>query len=404
MGGVNAITHGDRRCRMNNKGLLVAGGGLLAALWAMNNPASAQRTLDRVLEALVQYAQEEERRTLQAKSTHQALPLPQAVPPHLAPHALERLATPELRLNTNEILASLNVNPDRPAGSDTTYTPPVDEDLARLIDHPAVVLIVGHRGRGKTALAVRLQELLRDVAAPYAVGLPSKASKLLPSWYGITDDPGLIPRNAIVYIPESYRLFHSRSSQSAQGRAIADLVNLSRHRRHTLIFDVQNAAHLDRNIISEVDLVLVKQPGPLQQGFERSQLAPIMDAARTAFAGVPAAKRKSFVWVFAPDSGTDGKLMQNELADFWSEGISTMFSETAVSLGIPNTSPVARTSGNAGPTSRSAKPRPGKKTTTESKREKVMKMSAAGYSQRKIASTLGISPSYVNKLLKATRP
>jgi len=35
--------------------------------------------------------------------------------------------------------------------------------------------------------------------------------------------------------------------------AVADLVNLSRHRKHTLIFDVQNAAQLDRNIVSEAD-------------------------------------------------------------------------------------------------------------------------------------------------------
>lgn len=388
---------------MSSKGWLVAGGGL-AALWAMNNPVSAQRTLDKVLWALIQLAEEEERRAQQAASPPPVQPLPQAVPLPPQPHVLERLVTPELKLETDEILASRDVNPGGAADLDTVYSPPVDEDLARLVDHPAVVLIVGHRGRGKTALAVRLQELLMDLAAPYAVGLPSKASELLPNWYGITDDPGLIPRNATIYIPESYRLFHSRSSQSVQGRAIADLVNLSRHRRHTLIFDVQNAAHLDRNIISEVDLVLVKQPGPLQQGFERSQLAPIMDAARAAFAGVPVAKRKSFVWVFAPDSGIDGKLMRNELAGFWSEGISTMFSETAVSLGIPNNSPGARTSGNVAEASRSAKPRPGKKTTTESKREKAMKMSAAGYSQRKIASTLGISPSYVNKLLKDTRP
>ena len=38
------------------------------------------------------------------------------------------------------------------------YTPPLDEPLARLLDHPGVILILGHRGNGKTALAFRLQE------------------------------------------------------------------------------------------------------------------------------------------------------------------------------------------------------------------------------------------------------
>jgi len=66
---------------------------------------------------------------------------------------------------------------------------------------------------------------------------------------------------------------------------IGDLINLSRHHKHTLIFDLQNAAQLDRNIISEVDLVLVKEPGPFQEGFERSQFKGLMDSARAAFAG-----------------------------------------------------------------------------------------------------------------------
>jgi hypothetical protein len=180
-------------------------------------------------------------------------------------------------------------------------------------------------------------------------------------------------------------------------------VNLSRHRRHSLIFDVQNAAHLDRNIISEVDLVLVKQPGPFQQGFERGQLAPVMDSARAAFAGVPGAKRKRFVWVSAPNAGVEGKLMQNELPSFWSERISTIFSDTVVSLDRSSVAAGVHPGEKVGKASKAASPRTGKKTTTESKRERARKMTAAGYSQRKIAATLGISPSYVNKLLKGAR-
>ena len=49
---------------------------------------------------------------------------------------------------------------------------------------------------------------------------------MLPSWYGLTDDFTDIPSNALIYVPESHRLFHVRGSQTAQGRAIGDLVNL----------------------------------------------------------------------------------------------------------------------------------------------------------------------------------
>ncbi len=77
---------------------------------------------------------------------------------------------------------------EHPVIPSPAYTPPVDQSLARLVDHPSVILILGHRGNGKTALAFRLQELLRDVAVSYAVGLPGKASGLLPEWYGLAQD------------------------------------------------------------------------------------------------------------------------------------------------------------------------------------------------------------------------
>ena len=267
------------------------------------------------------------------------------------------------------------------------YTPPLDEPLARLLDHPAVILILGHRGSGKTALAFRLQELLRDVAVPYAVGLPGKASGLLPDWYGLAQDFDSVPTNAVIYVPESYRLFHARDTQSAQGRAVADLVNLSRHRKHTLIFDVQNAVQLDRNIVSEVDLVLVKEPGPFQQGFERTRLQGIMDSARAAFAGAGKGRKKRAVWVVAPGADIKGQLMENLLPTFWSESLSRVFGGAGVGLG--NVLPLSTNDGGG---SGSARPRRGKRTSTDIRREKAKQMRASGYSYGEIADTLETRP------------
>jgi len=274
------------------------------------------------------------------------------------------------------------------------YTPPIDETLARLVKHPSVVLILGHRGNGKTALAIRLQELLRDLAEPYAVGLPEKASRIFPSWYGLSEDFDTIPNDAVIYVPESYRLFHSRDTQSAQGRAVAELVNLSRHRKHTLIFDVQNAAHLDRNILSEVDLVLVKEPGPFQEGFERTQFHGVMNSARAAFASVGTNRKKRAVWVVAPTVGINGQLMENQLPTFWNDSISRVFGDTAASLrSAPGPAP------NHGKVSQPNAHRRGLRTPTEVKRERAKLMQANGYSYGEIAAALGISRSYAHKLV-----
>ncbi len=40
----------------------------------------------------------------------------------------------------------------------SAYTPPMDEPLVRLLDHPAVILILGHRGNGKTDMGLRVPD------------------------------------------------------------------------------------------------------------------------------------------------------------------------------------------------------------------------------------------------------
>ena len=272
-----------------------------------------------------------------------------------------------------------------------TYTPPVDVELARIIDHPAVILIVGARGAGKSALAVRSQELITHTAAPYAVGLPHRAVKLLPDSYGLADDFSTIPNNSSIYIPESYRLFHSRNSQSAQGLAIANIVNLSRHRNHTLIFDVQNPAHLDRNILSEVDMVLFKEPGAFQQGFERSQFRSAMDAARAAFSGLSKMHKKKGVWVVAPGADITGRMMENQLPTFWTDALSRVFGDTPIGqVGAISSDPQApRTTGS----------RKGYRTSVSARRDAAKEMHAAGHSYREIGKTLGCSTSTAFRLV-----
>ncbi len=271
------------------------------------------------------------------------------------------------------------------------YPDPADAALARMVDHPSVVLAIGRKGGGKTAVILRIQELMRDVAPPYAIGLPEKASRLLPEWYGLADDLEDIPENATVYFPESYRTYHARSTQSQQGRSLSDLVNLSRHRRHTLFFDVQNTAQLDRNILSEVDLILVKQPGLFHLGFERSQLRPVVEAARVAFAGVGRQRKKKVVWVWGDSAG---QLMENALPSFWSDKLSRIFGDAGPAL----KSDATESSGSIVPSG--AKPRRAQTTPTAVKKAKVLKLSQAGHSLSEIAKLVGISKSYVYKLLK----
>ena len=319
----------------------------------------------------------------------QILP-PAALPPPPLPSSPRPLPTDQ---EIQEILYKVFSNHfSAPTKAPLIYTPPVDHPLIHIVDHPAVVLIVGGRGTGKSALAVRVQELSRDMAAPFAVGLPPRAGKLLPPWYGLAEDFSTIPNNCTIYLPEAHRMFHSRSSHSAQGRAIGEIVNLSRHRKHTLIFDVQNPAHLDRNVLSEVDLVLIKEPGPFQRGFERSQFRSAMDGARAAFLGLGRQRRKRAVWVVAPGAGITGQLMENLLPTFWSESLSRIFGDVPIS---PADAAAPKSANDPG----KATSRRGQRTSVEARSERAKKMSYAGHGYREIGRTLGCSASTAFRLV-----
>ena len=105
--------------------------------------------------------------------------------------------------------------------------------------------------------------------------------------------------------------------------------------------NICNLAYLDRNIISEADMVLVKEPGPLSRGFERPQLRPVLDAARTAFAGVGPHRRKRAIWVHAPLDGVDGQLLENKLPSFWTSALSRVFGDVAPARSWTSTPPLS---------------------------------------------------------------
>ena len=175
---------------------------------------------------------------------------------------------------------------------------------------------------------------------------------------------------------------------------VSDLINLSRHHRHTLFFDVQNTAQLDRNIISEMNLFLVKEPGPFHLEFERHQLRPVIEAARAAFAGIGPARKKKAVWVF---DGVTGRIMENSLPSFWSDSLSHIFADVgpargSLSSGLSTSSHPA-----------TAKPRKAQKTTTDFKAGKVLRLTEAGHTRSEVGKMMGISKSYVQKLLKIAR-
>ncbi len=241
---------------------------------------------------------------------------------------------------------------------------------------PAVVLVLGKRGSGKSALAYRLLELFRYRLTPYIVGAPAQAGKLLPDWIGTVPTLEDLPPDSIALVDEAYLLYHSRRSMAQESAAMSQRLNLSRQRNQTLIFVSQEARQVDRNIASSASVVIFKEMGMLQPEFDRPELRKLVTQANEAMAGLRKNKRK-WAFVYSPDADFVGPL-ESQLPGFWKPSMSRLYA--------------------AGPASISQ--RPGAKMSREERVNLAKELRTKGYSYSQIAKELGVSKATVVNYLK----
>ena len=251
-----------------------------------------------------------------------------------------------------------------------------DARLRGVITHPSVVIVLGKRGSGKSALGYRLLELFRYGPQPYVVGIPNASRKLLPDWIGLASGLEKVPPKAIALVDEAYLAYHARGSMAAQSKAMSQLLNLSRQREQTLVFVSQEARQVDRNIASSANVVIFKDLGMLQLEFDRPEINKLAAQAGMAFAGIRG-DRRSWAYVYAPDNDFLG-LLENELPSFWKPGLSKLFASES----LP------------------AAPRAPRVMTVQEKAARAKQLRAQGHSYSEIAMALGVSRATVVNYLR----
>ena len=239
--------------------------------------------------------------------------------------------------------------------------------LKRII-HPSLVLILGKRGSGKSALAYYLIEIHRYGLKPYVVGIPQSKQHLLPEWVGVASSLEEVPFGAIVIVDEAYLLYHARGSTTQESKEMAKIINLSRQKGQTIIFVTQESRSIDKNIASSANVIIFKEPGILQSEFERPELNHLAKKASEAFASINGNKQQ-WSYLYAPDTNYSG-LINNELPSFWKPELGRMF---------------------AGDISTISKPRIVGKLTLQEKMQKAKEMFKQKTSYEDIGLALGVS-------------
>ncbi len=185
-------------------------------------------------------------------------------------------------------------------------------------DHSLIMLIIGRRGAGKTALGMKLIEtaaiLNRKI---YVIGF---GNSKVPNWVKKAEGISDIPNNSLVLIDEAGISFSSRSSMKQSNKDLAELLAIARHKNLSLVFITQNSAMLDLNVLRLCDILLFKEPSLLQTRCERKGLQDIFNKVSSAFNEIE--DKKEHFYVISDDF--EG-LVKSGLPEFWNESISKSF-------------------------------------------------------------------------------
>ncbi|MFC1919836.1 hypothetical protein ACFLWX_03505 [Chloroflexota bacterium] len=252
-----------------------------------------------------------------------------------------------------------------------------EDKWRRIIEHPTVVLIIGKRGSGKSALGYYIIELLHIAYPTYVVGAPETAQNLLPDWVGIVPNLEMLPPNSIGLVDEAHLKYHARQSNVGVSVLMSKLLNLSRQKSQTIVFVSQEARQLDRNIVSSADVIIFKDLGLLQAEFERRELNKIAMQAKQAFNSLKG-DRRGWNYIYSPYHDFVGPL-KNTLPSFWGSKLSSVFANDSSQTGDAI--------------------KPAKKMTLDEKIRLAKELKKNNHSIRQIAKILVVSPGTVHNYL-----
>lgn len=184
-----------------------------------------------------------------------------------------------------------------------------------------IMLIVGKRGSGKTALGMQFLAWFNHVARRRCYGIGYDAAKL-PRWIKKVRSIEEIPNDSVVLIDEAAIMFFSREAMTSMNKMLTKLMAIARHKNLSMALITQSSALIEINVLRLADVLLLKEPSLLQARFERKALQDIFKTVDKTFKKLD--DRVSHFYVYSDEF--EG-LARYSLPYFWNDSISRAFRE-----------------------------------------------------------------------------
>lgn len=157
-------------------------------------------------------------------------------------------------------------------------------DWSRIIHHPCIIVILGSKRSGKTGLACVILDYLHKLYAGYlkyyVIG-SRRVRRAFPKWIRSLPPRQLSRLDKLtdsVILGDDIHLYaHAREWYNEPNKVLDVFQRESGHNDQTYIYTTQQSIVIDKNLLSMVDVLFIKQPSLLQTAFARREVAKTME-------------------------------------------------------------------------------------------------------------------------------
>ena len=197
--------------------------------------------------------------------------------------------------------------------------------MTKIITHPSVILIIGRRRFGKSALGYYILEKIHTDQPNlkiYVVSLPKEKHHLLPTWIQPVDDVEELPDNCVSLVDEGAMKYHAHKWHKKETEVMDKMISISGQRHQTFIFITHTLRKFAVTLLLDINILLVKKPSLLQMKLERSEFRKLIEEIDREFNKIPKEDVKKSVYVVSDDYKG---FIRNPLPHFWSEDLSEAY-------------------------------------------------------------------------------
>jgi len=199
-----------------------------------------------------------------------------------------------------------------------------------IIQHPSIILIIGRRRYGKSALGYYILEKFHNEQPElkiFVVSLPKEKHSLLPDWITPVETVEELPDNCVAIIDEGALRYHAYMWGQKETIVMDRMISISGQKGQTFVFITHTMRKFAITLLLDIDILLCKKPSLLHSKLERSEVRKLVDEVSREFNKLPKEEVKKNTFVISDDFKG---FIRNKLPSFWTEDLSKSYAGISI--------------------------------------------------------------------------